>query len=56
LIALLQIDNWRMLKPVLHGDTIRLASRVLAKKDTAKADRGIVAFERKCVKQDGSMA
>ncbi|WP_233853712.1 MaoC/PaaZ C-terminal domain-containing protein [Paraburkholderia sp. HD33-4] len=56
LLALLQIDNWRMLKPVLHGDTIRLVSRVLDKKDTSKTDRGIVTFERKCVKQDGSVA
>lgn len=56
LLALLQIDEWRMLKPVMHGDTIRLLSTVVAKKETSKADRGVVTFERKCVKQDGTVA
>jgi acyl dehydratase len=56
LLALLQIDGWRMLNPVKHGDTIRLRSRVLEKKESSKADRGIVTFFRECVKQDGSVA
>ena len=55
LLALLQIDNWRMLGVVKHGDTIRLHSRVVEKKETSKADRGIVSFLRQCVKQDGSV-
>jgi len=56
LIALLQIDAWKMLGAVKHGDTIRLHSRVLEKKESSKPDRGVVTFERKCVKQDGSVA
>ncbi len=56
LLALLQIDAWRMLGPVKHGDTIRLHSRVVNKKETSKPDRGIVTFQRQCVKQDGSVA
>jgi acyl dehydratase len=56
LIALLQIDKWRMLSPVKHGDTIFMRSKVVAKNKTQKADRGIVAFHRECVKQDGSIA
>jgi acyl dehydratase len=56
LIALLQIDCWRMLGAVKHGDTIRLLSKVLAKKESSKGDRGIVTFKRKCLKQDGSIA
>ncbi|MFA5522077.1 MAG: MaoC/PaaZ C-terminal domain-containing protein [Castellaniella sp.] len=55
LLALLQIDAWRMLGPVKHGDTIRLRSRVANKKETSKPDRGIVTFQRECVKQDGSV-
>ena len=55
LIALLQIDGWRMLNPVKHGDTIRMHSRVLDKKESSKPDRGVVTFERRCVKQDGSV-
>jgi acyl dehydratase len=56
LLALLGIDNWRLLSPVKHGDTIRMHARVIDKKETSKADRGIVTFERRCVKQDGTVA
>lgn len=56
LLALLQIDGWRMLNPVKHGDTIRMVSKVIEKKETSKADRGVIVFERYCVKQDGSIA
>ncbi|QDL38599.1 MaoC/PaaZ C-terminal domain-containing protein [Rhodoferax sediminis] len=55
LIGLLQIDAWRMLGPVKHGDTIRLVSKVVEKKETSKPDRGVVSFQRQCVKQDGSV-
>ena len=55
LIGLLQIDNWRMLGPVKHGDTIRMLAKVVEKKETSKPDRGIVSFQRQCVKQDGSV-
>lgn len=56
LLALLQNDAWRMLSPVKHGDTIRLRSRVLEKKETSKPDRGVVTFLRECVKHDGTVA
>ncbi len=56
LLALLQIDKWRMLSPVKHGDTIRMQSTVLSKKETSKPDRGVVVFKRECLKQDGSIA
>lgn len=56
LLALLQIDNWKMLNPVLHGDTIRLHSRVVSKKESSKPDRGVVTFQRQCIKQDGTVA
>jgi acyl dehydratase len=56
LIALLQVDKWRMLAPVKHGDTIFMRSTVLAKKETSKPDRGTVTFRRECIKQDGSVA
>lgn len=55
LLALLQIDAWRMLGPVKHGDTIHMLSKVVGKKETSKTDRGVVTFERRCVKQDGSV-
>jgi acyl dehydratase len=56
LIALLQIDKWRMLSPVKHGDTIFMRSKVVDKKETKNPDRGIVVFRRECIKQDNSSA
>jgi acyl dehydratase len=44
-----------MLGPVKHGDTIRLVQKVVEKKETSKPDRGVVTFQRQCVKQDGSV-
>lgn len=55
LLALLQIDKWRMLAPVKHGDTIRMEQTVVAKKETSKPDRGVITFARRCIKQDGSV-
>jgi acyl dehydratase len=56
LLALLQIDGWRMINPVKHGDTIRMVSKVIEKKETSKRDRGVVIFERRCVKHDENIA
>jgi acyl dehydratase len=55
LLGLLGIDQWRMLAPVKHGDTIRVVAKVVEKKETSKPDRGVVSFQRQCVKQDGSV-
>lgn len=51
LLALLQIDGWRMLKPVLHGDTIRMEQTVVDKKETSKPDKGVITLERRCKNQ-----
>jgi acyl dehydratase len=56
LIALLQNDQWRMLAPVKHGDTIRARVRVVEKKETSKPDRGVVVVQREVIKQDGTVA
>ncbi|WP_283444724.1 MaoC/PaaZ C-terminal domain-containing protein [Noviherbaspirillum suwonense] len=56
LLALLQNDAWRMLSAVKHGDTIRMFSKVLSKKETSKPDRGVVTFQRRVIKQDGTAA
>jgi len=55
LIALLQIDKWRMLLPVKHGDTLHAEMKVVDRKATSKLDRGVVKLERHFVKQDGSV-
>ena len=54
LLALLQIDGWRMLGPVKHGDTIHMATKVLSKKESSKPDRGAVTMLRRVIKQDGT--
>lgn len=56
LLALLEVDQWRMLNPVFHGDTVHCVSKVIEKKESSKPDRGVVTFERRCVKQDGTIA
>jgi acyl dehydratase len=56
LLALLQIDGWKMLSPVKHGDTIHMVSKVLAKKESSKPDRGAVTLQRQILKQDGTTA
>ena len=53
LLALLQINNWKMLLPVLHGDTIRLEQTVLDKKETSKPDKGVITLKRPCRNQRG---
>lgn len=57
LLALVQIDGWKMLAPIKHGDTIHMKSTVLEKKaSSSKKDRGVVSLLRQVVKQDGSIA
>lgn len=54
LLALLQIDKWRLLAPVKHGDTIHMVSTVIDKKPTSKSDRGVIKFRRRIVNQHGA--
>jgi acyl dehydratase len=54
LLALLQVDKWRMLGPVKHGDTLHMESTVIEKKESSKPDRGTVKFRRRFLKHDGS--
>lgn len=53
LLAVLGIDEWRMMIPVKHGDTLHMRSTVLEKKPTSKPERGIVKFKREFVNQRG---
>jgi acyl dehydratase len=56
LIGLLQIDAWKLVAPVEHGDTIHMRSTVVGKRETSKPDRGVITFRRGCVKHDGSVS
>ncbi|MDP3172421.1 MAG: MaoC/PaaZ C-terminal domain-containing protein [Polaromonas sp.] len=53
LLALLQIDGWRMIAPVLHGDTIQMVTTILEKKASSKPDRGVVTLKRTILNQHG---
>jgi acyl dehydratase len=55
LLGLLGIDEWRMNKPVKHGDTLHMRSTVISKRETSKTDRGIVSFKREFVNQNGEV-
>ena len=55
IIAMLGVNDWKLLSPVKHGDTIHLVAKVVAKKETSKPDRGVVTFDRRIVKQDGTI-
>lgn len=54
LLALLQVDQWRMLAPVKHGDTLHMESTVIDKKASSKPDRGTIKFRRRFMKHDGT--
>lgn len=53
LIAFLGMDKWRMKIPVKHGDTIFVRSKVIAKRETRHADRGVITFARTFINQRG---
>ncbi len=52
-IANLEIETLRHSMPTFHGDTIYAETRVLAKRETSKGDRGIVEVETKGLNQRG---
>jgi acyl dehydratase len=43
--------RWRFKGPIKIGDTIRVRAKVVAKKDTAEAARGVVTLERQVLNQ-----
>jgi acyl dehydratase len=55
LLALLQVDKWRMLVPVKHGDTLHAEMTVIERKESSKSDRGVVKIARRFVRHDGTV-
>jgi acyl dehydratase len=55
LLALLQVDGWRMLAPVKHGDTIFAEMTVVGRKETSNPDRGVVTMKRLFKRSDGTV-
>lgn len=45
--------TWRFTGPIRIGDTIRVKQVVSEKKETSKADRGVIVFDMKILNQKG---
>jgi itaconyl-CoA hydratase len=54
-IAEVEMDNGRHTNPVFHGDTIYAESTVLEKRDSDRADAGLVKFKLVGKKPDGTV-
>ncbi|MBL0716144.1 MAG: MaoC family dehydratase N-terminal domain-containing protein [Desulfosarcina sp.] len=52
LIALIDL-KWKFLKPVFPGDTIYVEIEIIEKRQTSKADRGLLINKRTIVNQHG---
>ena len=52
-IAMMGLDEWRIHKPVKHGDTIEVATTPIEKRLTSKGGQGIVTFDRIILNQHG---
>jgi acyl dehydratase len=46
--------EWRFLAPGFIGDTVHLVASVKEKREVSKKDRGLVFWEARLVKQDGT--
>ncbi|MCL6558969.1 MAG: MaoC family dehydratase N-terminal domain-containing protein [Firmicutes bacterium] len=53
-MAFLGLDDWRFVKPVKFGETIKVR-RVVSGKKEVKQDRGIVTFDIQVTNQDGEV-
>lgn len=55
-LAFLGIEEWRFLKPILIGDTIKVHLSVDSKRETKKPDRGIIRWRRRLRNQRDELA
>jgi len=54
-MALLAIENMRWPAPVFCNDTIHVTLEVISKRESSKADRGVVVFKHIVYKQSGEV-
>ncbi|HUF88212.1 MAG TPA: MaoC/PaaZ C-terminal domain-containing protein [Thermohalobaculum sp.] len=54
-LALLGIDEWRFLAPILVGDTVHMELEIAGKRLTSKGDRGIIDRRIRLVRHDGTV-
>lgn len=55
IVAMLGVEEWRVLAPVKHGDTIHTVATVTDLRITSKGDKGVVSFLREIVNQRGEV-
>jgi acyl dehydratase len=56
IMGLLEIRNWRFLRPVRIGDTIRVGNEVTELRPTSKPDRGVMVQRVEVLNQDDVVA
>ena len=54
-LALLGIDEWRFLAPILVGDTVHIELEIADKRLTSKGDRGVIDRRIRLVRHDGTV-
>ena len=54
-MAILSIREWTFREPVFVGDTIRVRSQVLSKEERGRGKRGVIAWQRQLLNQDGKV-
>jgi acyl dehydratase len=54
-IAMLGIDGWRFLKPVLFGDTVHVRMTIVEKRATSHVERGVVRRKLEVINQRGDI-
>ena len=50
-MGFLGIEEWKFLKPVYPGETVRCQIKVISKKAARTGERGVVTFERQILNQ-----
>jgi 3-hydroxybutyryl-CoA dehydratase len=52
-LAFLSIREWHFKEPIFIGDTVRIKSKVLEKEPRSRGRRGMIAWQRQLINQDG---
>lgn len=52
-LAFLAILEWKFLRPIFFGDTIRVHTRILAIEPKSRGRRAVVTWQRQIVNQEG---
>lgn len=48
IVALAEVDEMKFKEPLLHGSPLRSELEVIGKRETSRADRGLIVFQRRC--------